>query len=319
MSFDSGHPPTGVVVMAYGTPATPGDIPDFYTHIRRGRPPTTDQLTDLERRYEALGGVSRLRERTEAQRARLAAALEHASPGRFRVVIGQRHAPPFIDDAVTTLARPGALSMPCDRIIGLVLAPHYSGYSIGHYTDTLAEAAGRFGIDAVTIPHWYDLPAYTHFLASSVVEAQDHSGVPTSATHVVFTAHSLPERLLVDDPYPEQLAAGARAVADAVGLDGWAGWSIAWQSAGATDDAWRGPDITEVLRDLGERPDVEGVVVCPHGFTSDHLEVAYDLEIEARRVATDVGLTFTRTAVMNDDPTVFAALAEWVELTAATP
>ncbi len=311
--------PTGVVVMAYGTPAGPDDLEAYYTHIRHGHPPTEAQLAALAARYDALGGVSRLRERTEAQRSRLAAALDRRAPGRFRVLTGQRHAAPFIADAVDRLARPLDGSLPCARIVGLVLAPHYSGYSVGHYAETLQVEADRHDVESVTIPHWYDLPEYATFLARAVRDAGEKLGTDPRATHVLFTAHSLPERLLVDDPYPDQLHEGAAVVARLGGLEDWAGWSIAWQSAGATDDAWRGPDVTAVLADLAADDRIGGVVVCPHGFTSDHLEVAYDLDIEARNVATAAGLAFARTRVLNDDPDVFAALAEWVELSAGAP
>ncbi len=310
--------PTGVVVMAYGTPAGPDDIPAYYTHIRRGRPPTDEQLADLIRRYDALGGVSRLAQRTEAQRARLAAALDRRAPGAYRVVTGQRHAPPFIADAVEKLVRPSS-GPPCARLVGLVLAPHYSGYSVGHYGTELAEAAAAHGADSVTIPHWFDLPEYTSFLTAAVRDALAGLDTPESATKVIFTAHSLPERLLVDDPYPDQLRAGATSVARAAGLAPWTGWTVAWQSAGATGDAWRGPDIEVVIRQLGSTDGCEGVVVCPHGFVADHLEVAYDLDIAARRTADEVGLAFARTRVLNDDAQVFAALAEWVELAAGSP
>lgn len=318
------HRRTGVVVMAYGTPASPGDVLDYYTHIRRGRPPTDEQLANLVARYDALGGVSQLAARTEAQRARLAERLEIDHPGGYRVVTGQRHAAPFIADAVESLAHPTDGSLPPERIVGLVLSPHFSGFSVGHYRDTLAEAAAAHGIEAVTVPHWYDLPEYSVFLAAAVREAVQAVGTDERATAVLFTAHSLPERLLVDDPYPDQLEAGAAAVArlarlqpaptDGVGP----GWSVAWQSAGATDDAWRGPDVRDALRDLAASGAVDGVVVCPHGFVADHLEVSYDLDIEARRVADDVGLAFARTRVLEDDPNVFTALARWVALAAAT-
>jgi ferrochelatase len=135
---------------------------------------------------------------------------------------------------------------------------------------------------------------------------------PTTTIKVVFTAHSLPERLLVDDPYPGQLRDSAVAVAEQVGLTPWAGWALGWQSAGATPEPWRGPDITQVIRDLAGTGRSEGVVVCPQGFVSDHLEVLYDLDIEARGVAEAAGLRFARTRVLNADPTVLGALADRV-------
>ena len=305
---------TGVVVMAYGTPATPEAIPAYYTDIRRGHPPSEEQLANLVMRYATLGGVSSMAARTEAQRARLAAELDRREPGAYEVVIGQRHAAPFIEDAVERLVGMSTGHQPVAQIVGLVLAPHFSTFSIGHYSDRLEAAAAAHGTPTVTIPHWYDLPAYTEFLTSAVTDALTDIGTTPSATKVVFTAHSLPERLLVADPYPEQLRAGAQAVATRAGLAPWSGWSIAWQSAGATSDTWRGPDICQVIRDLAETGRAEGIVVCPHGFTADHLEVAYDLDVQAKELADELGLAFARTRVLNDDATVFAALAEWVQM-----
>jgi ferrochelatase len=129
---------------------------------------------------------------------------------------------------------------------------------------------------------------------------------------VLFTAHSLPERALVGDPYPEQLRASAAAVADAVGLGPWADWAVAFQSAGRTADPWRGPDVLEVIDDLAASGRADGVLVCPQGFVSDHLEVVYDLDLEAKARADQRGLAFARTRVVNDDPAVLAALADRV-------
>ena len=305
-------PRTGVVVMAYGTPRTPDDVPAYYTDIRRGRPPSPEQLADLVRRYDAIGGVSPMAERTEAQRAGLQAALDERAPGRFVTALGQRHAAPFIEDAVAELAMGPE---PIERLVGLVLAPHYSAFSIGHYAGRLSDAAAGYGIRADTIEHWHLEPAYLSFLATAVTDALaslDAVPGPTTSVKVVFTAHSLPERLLVDDPYPAQLRDSAAAVADRVGLTPWAGWSLAWQSAGATPEPWRGPDICQVIRDLAETGRSDGIVVCPQGFVSDHLEVLYDLDIEARGVAESAGLRFARTRVLNADPTVLGALADRV-------
>jgi ferrochelatase len=294
----------GVVVMAYGTPRTPADVEAYYTHIRRGNAPTPEQLADLTMRYDAIGGVSPLAERTEAQRVTLQAALDERAPGAPRVVLGQKHAAPFIEDAVATLAADGI-----QRIVGLVLAPHFSGFSVGQYQERLRTAAAEHGIATGTIDCWHLEPTYVAFLTEAVVEAL--RPLP-ERTKVLFTAHSLPERVLVDDPYPEQLRASAAAVAEAAGLDRWAGWSLGWQSAGRTPEPWRGPDILEIIRDLAATGRADGVLVCPQGFVSDHLEVVYDLDIEARRVADEVGLAFARTRVLNADAAVLGALAERV-------
>ncbi len=298
--------PLGVVVMAYGTPASPADIEAYYTHIRRGNAPTPEQLADLVRRYDAIGGTSPLAQRTEAQRAVLEAALEERAPGRCRVVLGQKHAAPFIEDAAATLSLEGA-----EAIVGLVLAPHFSRFSVGQYQDRLASAAR--GLPVAGIESWHLEPSYLAFLTSAVVDAL--APMPRQ-TKVLFTAHSLPERVLVDDPYPGQLLASAGAVAEESGLEHRAGWALGWQSAGRTPEPWRGPDILEMLGELATSR-VDGVLVCPQGFVSDHLEVVYDLDIEARGLAEKLGLDFARTRVLNDDATVLGALAD--RILAAAP
>lgn len=294
----------GVVVMAYGTPATTADIEPYYTHIRRGRPPSAAELADLQRRYDAIGGISRLAERTEAQRAELERALERHGAGRFCVVLGQKHAPPFIEDAAEQLAGEGV-----ERAVGLVLAPHFSRFSVGQYQERLHAAATSHGLRVGSISSWHLEPPLVSFLGRAV---RDGLAELPERTKVLFSAHSLPERVLVDDPYPDQLRASASAVAAQVGLDRWAGWSLCWQSAGRTPEPWRGPDILDVVRDLAATGRADGVLVCPQGFVSDHLEVAYDLDIEARDVAESVGLSFGRTRVLNAEPSVLRALADRV-------
>lgn len=296
--------PAGVVVMAYGTPSGPDDVEAYYTHIRRGRPPSAEQLADLVARYEALGGTSPMAERTRAQVDAIASSLDERAPGRFRVVLGQKHAAPFIEDAAAALAADGV-----DRVVGLVLAPHFSRASVGEYQARLREAVTGAGGHHVAIERWSDEPAWLDFTATAVTGAL--AAMP-SATKVLFTAHSLPERVLADDPYPAQLATSARTVAERAGLAPWAGWGLAWQSAGRTPEPWRGPDVLEVIRDLAATGRSEGVLVCPQGFVTDHLEVGYDLDIEARGVAEEVGLAFARTSTVDDDPTVMAALADRV-------
>ncbi len=295
---------TGLLVMAYGTPASPEDIEAYYTHIRRGRPPTAEQLAELTGRYQAIGGVSPLAERTRAQVTALAAALGDG----WRTAQGNKHAAPFIEDAVAALALDNP-APPVERIVGLVLAPHYSRGSVGEYHARAAKAAAEHGRPYTGIDSWHALPAWVEAQADRVRAAL--AGLP-AATKVLFTAHSLPERVLADDPYPDELRTSATAIAARSGLAPWAGWALAWQSAGRTPEPWRGPDVADVVRDLGATGRAEGVLVCPQGFVSDHLEVLYDLDVDVRRVAAGAGLAFARTASINDDPAVMAALAELV-------
>jgi ferrochelatase len=283
--------------MAYGTPARPEDVEAYYTDIRRGRPPTPEQLADLVRRYDAIGGISPLGARTEAQRAGLQAALDEKAPGRFEVVLGFKHTSPSIEDAMADLRARGA-----ERVVALVLAPHYSALSVGQYLD-------RAGADAA-VTSWATEPAYVDFVAGAV---REELATMPEGTKVVFTAHSLPKRVeAMGDPYVAELRSTAQAVADRLGLAPWAQWATAWQSAGRTPEPWLGPDVLTVIDDLAGTGRATGLLVAPCGFVSDHLEVLYDLDIEAAARAAAVGLPFARTAVLNDDPTVLAALADRV-------
>jgi protoporphyrin/coproporphyrin ferrochelatase len=292
---------TAVLLMAYGSPGSPDEVEAYYTHIRRGRPPEPEQLADLVGRYEALGGVSRLRERTEAQAAAIQETLDDARPGHFEVRLGLKHAAPFIEDTAAALADDGF-----ERVVGAVLAPHYSAGSVGQYLTRAADVCGQRRVSFGAVEQWYDLEAYRDFLAASV---RSRLAELPDATKVLFTAHSLPLRVLEGDPYPDQLEAGARAIAEAAGLAPFDQWGRCWQSAGRTQEPWAGPDILEVIAELAATGRADAVLVCPHGFVADHLEVAYDLDLEARAAATGAGLAFERTAVVNDDAEVMGALA----------
>lgn len=293
--------------MAYGTPAGPDDIEAYYTHVRRGRPPTPELLDDLERRYRAIGGASPLAARTQAQADVIADALEQRAPGAYRVEVGYKHAPPFLEDAVERLLSGGAR-----HIVGLVLAPHYSAGSVGEYLGRLRTRTAELDADVevTAVDDWHLEPAYLAFLAAEV-----HRGLATlpAATTVLFSAHSLPERVVAGgDPYAEQVRETAAAVATEVGLSPGAAWTVAWQSAGRTAERWIGPDILEVFAHLAGTGEAEGVLVCPCGFVSEHLEVLYDLDLEAAARAGELGLAFARTAVPDDDPAVLGALADRV-------
>ncbi len=292
---------SGVVVMAYGTPRRREDIAAYYTDIRRGRPPSEEQLADLIRRYDAIGGLSPLIERTEAQREMLAKQLENEAPGEFSVAVGLRHAEPSIEAAVELLADGGVA-----RIVGLVLAPHYSTMSVGVYLQRASAAAAARSIPFVKIESWATERAYIDLLAGDVKASLD---LMPANTHVLFTAHSLPRRILdTGDPYPSEVAATATVVASGAGLAG-DRWSIAWQSAGRTAEPWLEPDLLGTIDSLAASQQVEAVLVCPCGFVADHLEVLYDLDVEALQRAAAQGLVFRRTPVVNDDSGVMAALA----------
>ena len=293
---------TAVMLMSYGTPRTPADILAYYTHIRRGHPPTDQQLADLTARFEAIGGISPLAERTDAQRQAIQAALDRLADGKYHVTLGMKHAPPFIEQSVAELAAQGFR-----RVVGMVLAPHYSAFSVGQYLDRLTIAATEHHVAVIGIESWATEPAFVEFVAAEIRTAL--ASMP-DRTRVLFTAHSLPARILeTDDPYPSQLQATAQCVASSLDLDN---WGVAWQSAGRTPEPWLCPDILAVIDELAADGRTRGVLVSAVGFVADHLEVLYDLDIAASRRAASHGLAFARTASVNDDPAVMAALARRV-------
>lgn len=295
---------TAVLVMAYGTPTDPDNVLDFYTDVRRGRPPTDEQLADLERRYRAIGGVSPLRERTYAQISALQRALDAYRPDTFTTFFGAKHAEPKIERTIKEITQRGY-----EAVVGLVLAPHFSALSVGEYIERAQHSASEYGLNTAFIQRWGADEALINILSERVIEAT--KTIPASCTNIeyVFSAHSLPTRVVeMGDRYPDELAETAQLVAAHVGLDH---FRTGWQSAGRTTEPWLGPDILVLLGDLKDEG-VEGVVVCPAGFTSDHLEVLYDLDIEAKARAEELGMHFARTRSLNDDPRVAQLLARRV-------
>jgi protoporphyrin/coproporphyrin ferrochelatase len=287
-----------LLVMAYGTPRTLDEVEAYYTDIRRGRPPSPEHLQELTDRYRSIGGRSPLLEITSAQARGLS---ERVGIPAF---VGFKHVSPFIPDAVWAMAADGVT-----HAIGLVLAPHFSRMSVGDYERRARRGAQDVGWtgELDMIDSWHLEPGYIELLASRVSESL--ASLPReSRTNAVtvFTAHSLPERILhTNDPYPDQLRETAAAVAERVGLQR---WTVAWQSAGLTGDEWLGPDILEVIEELAGRG-VPGIVACPCGFVADHLEVLYDIDIEARELADKLGVALVRTASPNDDPAFLDMLA----------
>jgi ferrochelatase len=286
---------TAVVLMAYGSPSRPEDIRPYLEDIRAGRPVSDEAVGELTERYERIGGRSPLDDVTEAQRAALEEELD------MPVFVGMKHWHPRIADAAEAALRSGA-----DTIVGLVLAPHYSRLSIHGYRERLEAALGsraalRF------VESWHVHEPYLDVLAERV---RGFDG------HVVFTAHSLPARILEDgDPYRDQLLETSQLVADRAELDA---WSFAFQSATATGEPWLGPDILQELDEL-RAAGAERVLVCPVGFVSDHLEILWDLDVEARKRAAELGLELERIDSLNDDPAFVRGLAELVRQVVSVP
>ncbi len=311
-------PPTGVLVMAHGTPSTPEGIEPFYTTIRRGRPPTPELLDELTGRYRAIGGTSPLTQRTAAQVDGLAAALDDAAPGQFVVRYGSKYALPTIEEGVAALAEAGA-----GRVVGIVLTPHQSSLGSGEYFRRAEAAAAGLQppLDLTPVPSWHRADGFARLLADRTAAClASLTPAARRSVAVFFTAHSLPLRVVAEgDPYPEQVAESAADIAGLLDLDSEPGvaWGVAWQSAGRTADPWIGPDLLEEIRRVAA-DGASAVVVCPVGFVSDHLEVLYDLDIEADQVARSVGVAFARTPSLNDDPEFLGVLAEVVEKAAGS-
>ncbi|HEX2239854.1 MAG TPA: ferrochelatase [Actinomycetota bacterium] len=300
-------PRDALLVMAYGTPRDLDDVEAYYTHIRHGRPPDPAALAELRQRYAAIGGRSPLLEITRAQAAGLEQRLQ------LPVLVGQKHSSPFISDAVGEL-----VTRAVDRAVGLAMAPHYSSMSIGGYHREVLKAAEEEGwpghFEMIESWHllegWLDLQA--EFLRAALATLPAHARNRT----VIFTAHSLPEAILrTGDPYSDQLHESAAAISARAGVSS---WRVAWQSASPTGQPWLGPDLLEVLDQLAGAG-AQGVVVCPCGFVSDHLEILFDVDIEARRRAAELGLELARTQSPNDDPRFLDALAGLVRTTLADP
>jgi protoporphyrin/coproporphyrin ferrochelatase len=293
--------------MAHGTPASLDDLGGFVTEIRRGRPPEPQLLAELERRYVAIGGISPLAERTRWHADSIARALDALAPGEFVVEIGYKFAYPHIEDAVANLERRGVA-----RAVGIVLAPHYSVMSVGDYARRAEEAGAALErpIDISTVNQWHLAPGFVPLVAELVRDSIARlDPVERVASTVLFTAHSLPARITESgDPYPEQLRQSADAIAAAADVERYA---VAWQSAGRTAEKWLGPDILDVIDDLAATG-VKAVVVCPVGFVSEHLEVLYDLDVEAAAAASRAGLHFVRTPSLDGDPRLSEILARVV-------
>lgn len=299
----------GVLLMAYGGPNSLDEVEPYYTHILRGRKPSPEMLKDLIERYKAIGGKSPLNEITFAQSKLLQEYLNGSQPesrdSQVTVYVGMKHWHPFIAETVKQMISDGVTDA-----VGLVLSPYYSRFSVAEYVrqvkDALANSSGAIKFKFVT--SWATHPLLVQCFANKVRQGWSQFAPEVQdKVQLVFTAHSLPSLVLEQgDPYPDELRRACEAVAHEVGIEN---WILAYQSA--SGDNWLGPDILEVLDSLAEQGH-RHVLVVPIGFLCDHLEVLYDIDIEAQQKARELGMELRRIEMPNTDPLLIAALTDIV-------
>jgi len=305
MTLD-GHP-IGVLIMAYGGPDSLDDLPGYLADIRHGRPTSPAILREITHNYRQIGGRSPLLEISARQLQAVSTLLN--PPGeeaRFKCYLGMRHWAPWIEETVRDMLDDGIT-----YAVSLALAPHYSRMSIAKYHEKIAAGLEMYRgqIQFAHVESYHTAPGYIQALANRVREGLDRwPPGERGSVHVIFSAHSLPSRILqMGDPYDEQLRETAAMVADCAGLSA-SRWSWSYQSAGRTPDPWLGPQIQEHLVDLAAQG-IRNVVSVPVGFVSDHVEILYDIDILAQAVAREHGIRLERPPALNDDPLFISALA----------
>jgi protoporphyrin/coproporphyrin ferrochelatase len=286
---------TAVLLLAHGTLESLDEMPEYLTRVRGGRPPEPPLVEEMRRNYAAIGGRSPLTDLTLAQAEALRGELGRGS----RVYVGMRNWKPFIADALAAAAADGALDL-----VAVPMAPQYSTLSVGKYKEAV-ERATPPGMRVRFVESWHDHPGLVAAFAEKVEEAV--AGGPAAA--VVFTAHSLPLRVVeAGDPYPGQVARTASDVAARARLSA---YRVAYQSAGRTPEPWLGPSLDEALDELA-REGAARVIVAPIGFVCDHTEILFDIDVAAAAAARQRGLALSRTASLNTSPAFIRALADVV-------
>ncbi|KAA0565175.1 ferrochelatase [Bacillus sp. CH30_1T] len=298
----------GLLVMAYGTPYKEEDMERYYTHIRHGRAPSAELLEDLRGRYEAIGGISPLAKITLDQAKRLEEHLNSIQDDiEFKMYLGLKHIEPFVEDAVEQMHKDGI-----QEAVSIVLAPHFSTFSVKSYNGRAKETAEKLGGPHITsVESWYDEPKFIQYWVDRVKETYaSMSDDERSNAVLIVSAHSLPERILQSgDPYPMQLEETAKMIAEGAGVKEYA---VGWQSEGNTPDPWLGPDVQDLTRDLYKENGYKTFVYTPVGFVSDHLEVLYDNDYECRVVTDDIGASYYRPEMPNAKPEFIDAMADVV-------
>jgi protoporphyrin/coproporphyrin ferrochelatase len=298
----------GLLVMAYGTPYKEEDLERYYTHIRHGRAPSAELLEDLRGRYEAIGGISPLAKITLDQAKSLEEHLNSIQDDmEFKMYLGLKHIEPFVEDAVEQMHKDGI-----QEAVSIVLAPHFSTFSVKSYNGRAKETAEKLGGPHITsVESWYDEPKFIQYWIDRVKETYASlSEEERSNAVLIVSAHSLPERILQSgDPYPMQLEETAKMIAEGAGVKEYA---VGWQSEGNTPDPWLGPDVQDLTRDLFKEKGYKTFVYTPVGFVSDHLEVLYDNDYECRVVTDDIEASYYRPEMPNAKPEFIDAMADVV-------
>lgn len=299
--------PIGVLIMAYGGPNSLDEIAGYLADIRSGRPTTPAVLDEITNNYRLIGGKSPLLEFTEQQAAAIEAALDNP---RFKFYLGMRHWAPWVEEVVGQMIEDGIT-----RAISIVLAPHYSKLSVAKYQKKIQTGLEMYRgqIEFTNIDSYHDVPGLINPLADRVQEGL--SRWPESErddVHVVFSAHSLPVRIIkMGDPYDSQLRETAALVAEKAGLakDQWS-WS--YQSAGRSPEPWLGPQLEEYVPELAQQG-IKNIVSIPVGFVCDHVEILFDIDIEAQAAAEENGVRLERPPALNDDPVFMQQLADLIK------
>ena len=297
----------GLLVMAYGTPYKEEDIERYYTHIRHGRKPSQEHIDDLTARYRAIGGISPLAKMTEAQAHALGARLNEVQDEvEYKVFIGLKHIEPFVEDAVEAMVKEGIT-----EAVSIVLAPHFSTFSIKSYNGRAKEAAEKLGgtLTITSVEAWYDEPKFIEFWKQAVNgELAKMSEEERAHACLIVSNHSLPEKIkLAGDPYEEQLIETARLIEQASDI---VNVEIGWQSAGQTPEPWLGPDVQDLTKELFEQKGYKAFIYTPVGFVTEHLEVLYDNDFECKVVCNEIGASYYRPTMPNTHPLFIDAMVD---------